>query len=276
MIYNTNGQTLDLNLPVVMAIINLTNDSFYTHSRFNSEKLVLEKIEQFLKEGAKIIDIGAVSSRPFADDVSEENELNEIIPIIKSIKRQFPEVLLSIDTYRTSVAKQAIDIGADLINDIRAGADPGMFELMAKNPNIPYVIMHMQGTPQTMQIEPHYDDLMLEILTFFKKRVVKLKELGCHQIILDPGIGFGKSIEHNFSIVKNLKYLEIFDLPVLVGLSRKSMVYKTLNIIPEHSLNGTSAMHMYALLNGAKVLRVHDVNEAKECIALYKSYISVS
>ena len=276
MIYNTNGQTLDLSFPIVMAIINMTDDSFYQESRFNSEKLVLDQIEQFVKEGAEIIDLGAVSSRPFADDVSLESELDKIIPIIRSIKQHFPSVLLSIDTFRTKVAEQAIDLGADMINDISAGEDNSMFDLMAKNSNVAYIMMHMQGTPKTMQVKPQYDDLILDILTFFKQRIFQLQQRNFHQIIIDPGIGFGKSLEHNFSIIKHLKTLEIFDLPILLGLSRKSMIYKSLDITAGLALNGTSAMHMLALQNGARILRVHDVKEAKECIKLFGSYLKAN
>lgn len=269
-----NGKLLDLSRPQIMAIVNLTHDSFYEGSRFKDLSRVINAVEKFIKEGASIIDIGAVSSRPFADPVTEKEELNRILPVIEEIRKSFPDVFVSVDTVRSEVAKQCIDKGVDIINDISGGnEDPLMDELMAKT-GLPYIIMHMQGNPQTMQINPHYEDLILDILKFFSKTIHMLKLKGINQIIIDPGIGFGKTIEHNFKLLKSLSSFKIFDLPILLGVSRKSLIYKCLHIDADQSLNGTTALHSFGLLNGANILRVHDVREAKECIELCNVYQS--
>ena len=272
---NVNGKILDLDQPKVMAIINITDDSFYSGSRITDPDKILEKVSSFIESGADIVDLGAVSSRPYADEVSEQDEIDRLIPVLDLIKSEYPDIIVSVDTFRSSVAQLCIDHKADMINDITAGSDKNMFSILSNHPNVPYIMMHMQGTPQTMQIAPSYDNIILQILNFFKKKISEAKTAGVKQLIIDPGIGFGKTIEHNFSIVKNLNSFSLFDLPILLGISRKSMIYKHLNITPEKALNGTTAIHMLGLLNGAKILRVHDVTEAIECIKLFELYKQV-
>lgn len=265
---NCKGKLVDLSSPTVMAILNVTPDSFYGNSRINNVDEALKTTEKFINEGATFIDIGAYSSRPGATDISVDEELNRSIPIIKAIAKEFPETLISIDTFRAKVAKECIAAGAHLINDISGGSlDHEMFDTVAKL-DVPYIMMHMKGTPQTMQIEPKYDDVALEVVTYFTKKMAALKKLGVKDVIIDPGFGFAKTIDHNYELLNKMANLNVFELPILVGFSRKSMITKALNIQSADALNGTSILNTIALLKGASILRVHDVKEAIECIKL--------
>lgn len=265
---NCKGKLVDLGCPQVMAILNLTPDSFYGNSRINTLTEALKRTETFLNEGATYIDLGAYSSRPGAADVSVEEELQRLIPIVEGIAKEFPQAIISIDTFRAKVAAQAIAAGAHLINDISAGQlDPLMFETVAKL-QVPYIIMHMQGTPQTMQLNPIYDNVNTALLTYFAEKLAQLKALGLNDIIIDPGFGFAKTLSHNYEVLQQFESLHLFGLPILVGFSRKSMLTKLLHIKNEEALNGTSVLNTTALLKGAKILRVHDVKEAKECITI--------
>ncbi len=268
---NCNGFLLDLSQPIVMGVLNVTPDSFYDGGKFITTKSILEQVEKMLKEGASIIDIGGMSSRPGAEIISENEELKRVLPVIQAIKQSFPKAILSIDTIRGKVAKEAVNEGVSIINDISAGAlDEQMIEVIAAL-NVPYVLMHMQGKPKTMQENPTYENALLDILDFFIKKVGQLRALGLKDIIIDPGFGFGKEIEHNFRLIKYLDQFKILECPILVGVSRKSFIYKTLNINSKDALTGTIALNMVALQNGAKILRVHDVKEAKETIKIWQT-----
>lgn len=265
---NLKGELMDLSRPCVMAIMNLTPDSFYVNSRMNSVDAALKRTEICLNEGAAFIDIGAYSSRPGAADVSADEEVRRIVPVISAISRRFPEARLSIDTFRTKVAKESIEAGAHLINDISGGTlDDELFETVAAL-KVPYVLMHMKGNPQTMQKNPVYENIGLEVADYFAEKIYRLKKLGVKDIIIDPGFGFAKTIAHNFQLLNQLDGFDLFGLPVLAGFSRKSMIYKYLDITPEMALNGTTVLNTLALQKGASILRVHDVKAAMECIAL--------
>lgn len=265
---NCKGKLIDLSSPKVMAILNVTPDSFYGNSRINNVDEALKNTENFINEGATFIDVGAYSSRPGATDISVDEELNRSVPIVQAIVKEFPETLISIDTFRAKVAEECIAAGAHLINDISGGSlDDSMFDTVAKL-NVPYIMMHMKGTPQTMQIEPQYDDVTLEVINYFTEKIDALKKLGVKDIIIDPGFGFAKTIEHNYELLQKLSALNMFDLPILVGFSRKSMITKVLDIKNEDALNGTSILNTIALQKGAAILRVHDVKAAVECITL--------
>jgi dihydropteroate synthase len=265
---NAKGKLIDLSRPSVMAILNITPDSFYNYSRASSVDDALFKTEKFLQEGATFIDIGAYSSRPGADEISTIEELERIIPVIEAVNQRFPEAIISIDTFRAEVALQGVQAGAHLINDISGGQlDEAMFETVAKL-DVPYILMHMKGTPQTMQIEPHYDDVLLEVTGYFVQKIAALRALGVKDIILDPGFGFAKRRIHSYELLNHMEDLKIFGLSILVGVSRKSMIHKFLNTSPEEALNGTTVLNTIALLKGASILRVHDVREAMECIKL--------
>ena len=267
---NLKGKLIDLRTPIVMGILNITPDSFYEKSRVNTERTLLGEAEQMLQSGATILDIGGYSSRPNAADISEEDELNRVVPAIKQVVNKFPEANISIDTFRSKVAQAAIDEGASIVNDISGGtADSNMFQTVAEN-DVSYVLMHMRGTPQTMSKMTDYENLLIDMTDFFVAQVGKLKSLGVKDIILDPGFGFAKKTNHNYEILKNLRYFQQLKLPLLVGLSRKSMIYKALDVSPEEALNGTSVLNTIALMNGAQILRVHDVREACETITLFK------
>lgn len=251
-----------------MGIINITPDSFYEKSRINTELEVLSKVEGMLDNGASIIDIGGYSSRPEATDISENEELKRVTPIVSAIQRAFPEALISIDTFRSGVARAAVGNGANLINDISGfSIDPDIVSVAAEA-QIPYVLMHMQGTPQTMNGMTNYENILTDIYSFFSHKIAHLKDAGVKDIILDPGFGFGKTIEQNHSILRQLEYFSHLGLPVLAGLSRKSMIYKKLGINPEDALPGTIALNAIALSKGASILRVHDVKEAVDLIKL--------
>ncbi|MES2285367.1 MAG: dihydropteroate synthase [Bacteroidota bacterium] len=251
-----------------MGILNVTPDSFFDGGKFTSEIQWLEHTQQMIDEGADIIDIGAYSTRPGATDVSEKEEMERLVNVIKSVRKQFPEVLISADTFRASIASKAIDAGANIINDISGGTmDDTMFSTIAKL-KVPYILMHIQGTPKTMQQNPHYENVTEDVFAFFTDKLKELKELGVSKIILDPGFGFGKTLEHNYQLLENLEKFNSIGLPVLVGFSRKSMVCKLLKVSPEGALNGTSVLNTIALEKGAKILRVHDVKEAKEAVMI--------
>lgn len=267
--------TLDFEQPKVMGILNLTRDSFYDGGNWLNEKDYLNKVDQMLKEGASIIDIGAVSTRPGAQVLSENEELERLIPALQNISTRFPDTVLSVDTFRNEVARMAMDSGADMINDISGGTmDNEMLPLIAKL-NAPYIMMHMQGNPATMQINPTYNDVVEEIFSFFQQQINQLTDLGFqNSIIIDPGFGFGKTVEHNYDILSRLSQFSELHLPILAGLSRKSMINRVLKTKPENALNGTTILNTLALLNGASILRVHDVKEAMQAIKLVEYYKS--
>jgi len=269
---NCKGRLLVIDKPIVMGIINATPDSFYSDSRQQNNDAVLKKAEQMLKEGATILDIGGQSTRPGSENLTADEELKRVIAPIEAIKANFPEAFISIDTYYSLVAKEAVAAGASIVNDISAGSmDSEMISTVASL-NVPYVLMHMQGTPQTMQHEPVYENVTREILDFFIKKADEFKKAGIKDIIIDPGFGFGKTIQHNFELLRNLSVFKMLNCPILLGISRKSFIYKTLNVSVEDSLNGTTALHSAGLLNGATILRVHDVKEAIETIKLISAY----
>lgn len=265
---NVKGRLFDLRTPQVMAILNITPDSFYSASRTASIDEALQKAGDFLNAGATIIDIGAYSSRPGAADVSKQEELDRIIPVVEALVARYPGAILSIDTFRAAVAEASVEAGAHIINDISGGTiDPAMFEMIAKL-QVPYILMHMKGTPQTMQQEAQYDDVILEVVDYFAKKVAELRAKGVKDIILDPGFGFAKTRDHSYELLNHLEDLNIFGLSYLVGFSRKSMIAKYLRVDPADALNGTTVLHTIALQKGASILRVHDVTPAVECIKL--------
>lgn len=259
---------LDLSSPIIMGILNVTPDSFYDGGFYDNQKKVLDQVEKMINDGASIIDIGGYSSRPGADNISPDVELARVLPIVKLIKEKFSKVLISVDTFRSEVAKECVKNGADIINDISGGSlDSKMFETVAKL-NVPYIIMHMRGNPANMMSKTDYENIIEEMENYFSEKIELAKSFGVNDIIIDPGFGFSKTTNQNFDILKNLTFLNKFDKPLLVGVSRKSMIYKTLNISPIDSLNGSTVLHTISLLNGAKIIRTHDVKEASECIRL--------
>lgn len=272
--FNCNGLPLDLEYPRIMGVVNLTPDSFYAGSRATFDDKLLHRIEQMLEEGMDILDLGAVSSRPGAEKVTEEEETSRLIGPLALIRKRFPKLLISIDTYRSGVLEKALGYDINIVNDISGLREAETMLPLITQYNLPYILMHMQGIPTTMQKNPSYKNVMLELLDFFKEKVHRLRNAGVIDIIIDPGFGFGKAQEHNFEILKKLDVFQILECPILIGLSRKSMIHKTLQIEPNDALNGTTALHMIALLNGAKILRAHDVLEAKQCIDLYTTYNS--
>jgi dihydropteroate synthase len=274
---NCNGQLLDLSSPIVMGVLNITPDSFYENSRFTGASAFLERVERMITEGVSILDIGGMSSRPGAEIISEKEELMRVLPAIKTAVKRFPEAIISIDTIRSGVARACVNEGASIINDISAGKfDAQMFETIAELENIPYVLMHMKGeTPATMQSQANYeDDITLEVLDFLIEKVGILRGLGVKDIIVDAGFGFGKTTDHNFTLLKKMHVLKILEVPILAGLSRKTMIWKTLGITADEALNGTSVLNLVALQQGAKILRVHDVKEAVETIKLYQKLLA--
>ena len=266
---NVQGRLIDLSTPKVMGILNVTPDSFYRGSRYSTEKQILEAAGKMLEDGADFLDIGGYSSRPGADDVPAPDERKRVIMAVRAVSSTFPDAVLSVDTFRAQIAREAVcEAGAHIINDITGGeGDRTMFKLVEEL-NIPYIIMHMQGTPGTMQNNPVYDDVVADILKWFGKRIVTLHARGVKDIIIDPGIGFGKTIQQNFEILRRLGEFRVAGLPLMIGLSRKSLIWKTLGISPDDALNGTSVLNAAALMNGADILRVHDVKEAVETIKL--------
>ena len=268
MTINCKGTLVDFSSPKVMGILNITPDSFFDGGKYQHKKAILTQTEKMLKEGATFIDVGAYSSRPGADHVSEEEELRRILPAVVLLLREFPDIYLSIDTFRSRVAKKTIEAGAAVINDISGGnMDALMFKTIAQL-QVPYILMHMQGTPQTMQNHPRYEHITTDLIQFFSEKIDELRRLQINDVIIDVGFGFGKTILHNFQLLKELHHFQTFNLPLLAGVSRKSMLYKTLNIHPNDALNATSSANTIALLHGANILRVHDVKEAVECIKI--------
>lgn len=268
---NIKGKLIDLSTPIVMGIINITPDSFYLNSRKQGIDDALRQARKILDEGGSIIDIGGQSTSLTSTPLSAQEELKRVAPVLKELRREFPEVIISIDTFYSKVARAAVEeYGVNIINDISGGQiDKMMFETVARL-NVPYILMHMLGTPQTMQQYTDYDNMIREILFYFSEKVTKLNRFGVNDIIIDPGFGFSKTLEQNYELMANLKYFDIFELPLLVGISRKTMIYKLLNTTASDSLNGTTALNSYALQSGANILRVHDTKEAMECIKIYE------
>jgi dihydropteroate synthase len=267
---NCKGTLINLSTPKVMGVVNVTPDSFFDGGKLTNSNEILFQVEKMLVDGATFIDLGGYSSKPGAEFVSETEELNRVIPVVKLLVEKFPDILLSIDTFRSEVAKQAIENGAALINDISAGLlDENMLETVAKL-QVPYIMMHMKGTPKTMQSLANYEDLLKEMNFYFSERIAKARHFGLNDIIIDPGFGFAKTLEQNYELLQNLELLQFHDLPILAGISRKSMIYKALETAPEAALNGTTFLHAFCLQKGANILRVHDVKEALECVKLMR------
>lgn len=266
---NVKGRLLDLTTPQVMGILNVTPDSFYSGSRMQTQEEIAVRVRQIIDEGASIIDIGAYSSRPNAEHITAGEEMNRLRTGLEIVNRNHPNAIVSVDTFRADVAEQCVkDYGVAIVNDIAAGEmDDRMFETVARL-GVPYIMMHMQGTPQNMQKEPHYDNLIKEVFIYFARKVQQLRDLGMKDIILDPGFGFGKTLEHNYELMARLEEFSIFELPLLVGVSRKSMIYKLLGGTPQDALNGTTVLDTVALMKGANILRVHDVREAVEAVRI--------
>lgn len=268
MYINCKGNLIDFDTPKIMGILNLTPDSFYDGGRHNSDKGFLSHTEKMLSEGATFIDVGAYSSRPGAADVSPEEELQRIIPAVESLVKNFPEIIISVDTFRSTVARKSIEAGAAIINDISGGElDKEMFATIA-DLQVPFIVMHMRGTPKTMKDLNQYDDLVGELLFYFSRKIVRANELGINDLIIDPGFGFSKNIDQNFELLSKLELFRKLELPLLSGISRKSLIYKTLKTTPEEALNGTSILNTISLMKGADILRVHDVREAIEAVKL--------
>ena len=266
---NCKGHLLAINEPIVMGILNITPDSFYENSRLNNADSLLRKAEQMIADGATILDIGGQSTRPNSEKVSEEEELKRAIPAIETNQKNFPGQIISVDTFYSRVAKEAVAAGASIINDVSAGTIDNELLFTVAQLNVPYVLMHMLGNPQTMQQAPEYKNVILEVFDFLSFKIKELHQLGIHDVIIDPGFGFGKTIEHNFQLLKKLSFFNQLEKPLLVGLSRKATVYKTLQTTADKALNGTTVLHTIALMHGATILRVHDVKEAKEAIQLF-------
>lgn len=269
---NCKGRLLDLSSPQIMGILNLTPDSFFDGGRWQEKEAYLTQAEQMLKAGAAILDVGGMSSRPGAQAVSIEEELRRTIQPIASLKKEYPELIISIDTYRSKVAKEAVEAGASIVNDISAASlDPNLLQTVA-DLEVPYILMHMQGTPDNMQDNPNYKALLTDLLDFFIKKLKEIRGLGIKDVILDLGFGFGKTLEHNYQLLAAMQEFHVLGLPILAGVSRKSMICKRLKVNPQNALNGTTAAHVLALEQGAQLLRVHDVKEAKEAIEIWKMY----
>lgn len=274
---NCKGELLHFDVPKIMGILNVTPDSFYDGGSYTAEEAIYKRIEQMLEEGADFIDVGGASTRPGAALLSSKEEWSRIEPALRILRDEYPKARVSVDTYNAVVAQKAVEeYGVCMINDVSAGAfDDAMFDAIARL-NVPYAIMHMQGTPETMQKNPVYEDLVRDIFKYFAERINLLREKGVHDVIVDPGFGFSKTLEHNYNLLEKLDTFRIFECPVLVGLSRKSMIFKPLGISPEDALNGTIALNTIALLKGADMLRVHDVKPAKETILLTGTYQNIN
>ncbi|WP_343034222.1 dihydropteroate synthase [Fulvivirga lutimaris] len=266
---NLRGNLISLDSPLVMGILNVTPDSFYSGSRVKEDSSAISIANKMVKDGASILDIGGYSSRPGADDISAQEEIDRVVPVIELIKSTLQDTYISIDTFRSSVAREAVKAGADIINDISGGnLDKDMFDTVTQL-KVPYILMHMKGTPQTMKEEAHYENMVLEMLDYFQGKISDLQSRGIKDVIIDPGFGFAKNIEQNFQLLKSLNAFKMLELPMLIGLSRKSMIYKSLNTDAGQALNGTTALNMIALQQGANILRVHDVKEAVETVKLF-------
>ena len=271
MTINCAGKLIDLSIPKIMGILNITPDSFYDGGRYNSDKKILDHVEKMIIDGAVFIDIGAYSSRPGGVDIDENEELKRIIPAVELVNKKFPEIIISIDTFRSKVAEACLNSGASIINDISASQlDEKMMETIAKY-NVPYIIMHMKGNPQNMMDKTNYDDMLQEMIKYFSKKINQAISYKINDIIIDPGFGFAKNIKQNYDLLNHLDLLKILDKPIMVGISRKSMIYKSLDSTPQEALNGTTVLNTVALIKGASILRVHDVKEANECIKLIGS-----
>lgn len=269
MLINCLGNLMDLTKPKVMGILNVTPNSFYDGGKYQHEKEILKRVEAMLDEGADFIDIGAYSSKPNAELVTEQEEMQRLLPVVDAVLQAFPSTIISIDTFRSGVAKTAIEHGAAMVNDISAGSlDEKMMETVAQL-QVPYIMMHMKGTPQTMMQQVQYEDIVKEMLFYFSEKVARARQLGIHDLIVDPGFGFAKTTEQNYEVLQKLQLFQVLELPILAGVSRKSMIYKPLESSPDHALNGTTALNMIALTKGASILRVHDVKEAVECVKLF-------
>lgn len=267
---NCRGTLLDLSEPVVMAILNLTPDSFFDGGRFTSDSKIEKHLEKLISDGASIIDVGGMSSRPGAKVINSDEESERILPVIRRIRRSFPEIIISVDTIHGKVARKMLDEGAHMINDISAWSfDPTLLDVVVEY-QVPYVLMHMQGLPDDMQLNPHYEDVIVEVLDFIIAKLGQLSARGVHDVIVDPGLGFGKTTNHNFELLQNLHVFRMLERPMMVGLSRKGMIQNVINQPATKALNGTTALHMVALQQGARILRAHDVKEAKECIQLWE------
>jgi dihydropteroate synthase len=271
-VLNIQGRAVDISRGMVMGILNVTPDSFYDGGKFTEESLILENVEKLVSGGAQIIDVGGASSRPGAELIPEEAEYQRVIPAIRLIKKYFPEAEVSIDTWRSNIARAAVEEGAGIINDISGGElDPEMFTTAGKC-GVPYILMHMKGTPQTMQDQPSYTDVTLEVMQYFTRKMSDLRIAGVKDILLDPGFGFGKTTEHNYTLLKNLQLFHRLDAPLVCGFSRKSMINKVLKTKPETALNGTTVLNTIAALHGTHIFRVHDAREARECLDLINFY----
>ncbi len=270
---NFRGKLMSLAEPKIMGIVNVTPDSFYAESRKPSKHEAIAQADKLLNEGADILDIGAYSSRPGAEEINENEELQRLEPVIEQVRIKHPDAIISVDTFRSGIAKKMLnEYDVDMINDISAGVlDPEMIHVVAEH-QVPYVMMHMKGAPRTMQKHVSYKNVVKEVMLYFAKKIDQCKKVGIHDVIIDPGFGFGKNIEHNFQLLRQLKNFEIFELPLLVGVSRKSMIYKTISQLPEEAITGTTVLHTIALQKGASMLRVHDVKEARETIQIMKKY----
>ena len=269
MTINCKGLLVDLSTPRVMGILNVTPNSFFDGGKYKNETEILSQVEKMLLDGATFIDVGAYSSKPNAEFVSEQEEISRIVPVVNLVLKHFPETIISIDTFRSEVARASIETGAAIINDIAAGSlDEKMFEIIAKH-NVPYIMMHMRGNPQTMQKLTNYEDIVKEMLFYFSEKVAVARSFGINDLIIDPGFGFAKTIAQNYEVFQKMELFNMLELPLLVGVSRKSMIYKTLDTSIENALNGTTVLNTLALTKGAKILRVHDVKEAMECVTLF-------
>lgn len=269
---NCKGKIISLERPLIMGILNATPDSFFEGHLNDSNDTIIKRVGQMIADGADIIDIGGQSTKPGSERVDLEEEKKRVIPVIDLIHQHYPECIISVDTYYSKVAELAVQIGASIVNDISAGNfDKDMIELVGKL-KVPYICMHMQGTPETMQKNPQYQNITKEVIDFFSEKIQKCKKANIQDIIIDPGFGFGKTIEHNFKLLREMEALKILKLPILAGLSRKGMIYKSLNTSANEALNGTSILNTLALNNGASILRVHDVKEAREAVALFQLY----
>ena len=272
MTINCKGNLIDLTSPKVMGILNITPNSFFDGGKYADENSVLQQVEKMLVDGATFIDVGAYSSKPNAEFVSEDEEITRLLPVIELVLKNFPETLISVDTFRANVARKSVENGACIINDISAGSlDENMMQTVAKL-KVPYIMMHMKGNPQTMQSLAQYENIVKEMLFYFSEKVAQARSLGINDLIIDPGFGFAKTLEQNFEVMNKLDLFQMLELPLLVGVSRKSMIYKTLETSAEFALNGTTVLNTIALQKGAKILRVHDVKEAMECVKLCKSF----
>ena len=271
MTINCNGRLIDLNEPKIMGILNTTPNSFYDGGSSQSMDLILDKVEKYLSEGADILDIGGYSTKPATEEVSEQEEIDRTAPVIEAISTKYPDTIISVDTFRGNVAREAVNAGASIINDVSGWElDENMFPAIT-DLNVPYILMHMKGTPQTMQNEPEYNDVTLEVNEYFAKKIAQLKAAKVKDIILDPGFGFAKTLEHNYELFSKMEALGFGEFPLLVGISRKSMIYKLVDSTPQEALNGTSVLNMVALQKGAKILRVHDIKAAKETLQIYNA-----